>query len=316
MIEHRVTDEASGLDAWVVLDGDGVCAGGVRTMAYPSAQAALEDARKLTAAMTIKCRLGGLPTRGGKCVVRADLLRDRTAAFESLGEFVQQLDGKLHTAGDLGTTAADLESMSRHSSYVHAEEDLGRAVGRGLLRCVEAAVRVQGGTLPGLRVGIQGCGAIGEAVALALHDAGADLIVADIDPQRAQSLAELLGTEVVGADEILFADVDVLSPCAIGGVIGVDTVERLKAWALCGAANNVLASDDADHALLDRGILHVPDVVASAGAVIEGVGRSLMGLDDRRPLIDALGGTAEAILRHSRRHDIPSGVLARTWPDA
>ncbi len=92
-----------------------------------------------------------------------------------------------------------------------------------------------------------------------------------------------------------------LAPCAVGGVITADVARRLRARAICGAANNILADGEVAHALREREVLFVPDVVASAGAVIEGIGRTVMGMADRTPLIDALASTARRILQDSLR---------------
>jgi leucine dehydrogenase len=100
---------------------------------------------------------------------------------------------------------------------------------------------------------------------------------------------------------VLAADVDVVAPCAVGGVMTEEVARSLRAWAVVGAANNVLASEEVARTLGARGALVVPDVIASAGAVIEGIGRTVMGLDDRAPLIDALGDTARTVLQRAER---------------
>lgn len=309
-------DAASGLRAVLVIDDQtlGPAAGGVRTRAYPDLEAAVRDAAALARAMTVKCALGGLAAGGAKAVVLDHPGLDRPAAFEVLGRRVQELGGLFRTAGDLGTTEDDLRAMARATEYVHTgEADLSRAVARGLLRCVEACLahRAAGETTVGLRVAVQGCGAIGSAVAEALADAGCSLVVADVAPGRAEAVALATGARVVPAGAVLEEDVDVLCPCAVGGVVDEATASRLRAFALVGAANNVVASEAAHAALHARGVLHVPDVVASAGAVVEGIGRTVMGLPDRAPLVDALGATAERILRLSRDQDRPTLAVAR-----
>lgn len=300
-----VADAASGLRAFLVLDDLrlGPAAGGVRTRAYPSADAALADALALARAMTLKCALAGLAAGGGKCVVLDHPGLDRDRAFEALGARIEALGGLFRTAGDLGTGAADLAAMARRTRYVHTDEaDLAASVARGLLRCIEACAAARGGapSVNGLTVAVQGAGAIGAAAAHALAAAGARVLVADLDVARARRLADATGARVVAPDEILFADADVVAPCATGGVLTAAAAARLRAWAVCGAANNILAASDAAAALAQRGILHVPDVIASAGAVIEGIGRTVMNLPDRTSLIDALGATAATVLAEAR----------------
>jgi len=299
-----VADPASGLRAFIAIDDTtpGPAAGGVRTMRYPSADAALADALSLARAMTRKCSLAGLDAGGGKAVV---LLRDgldRAAAFARLGEVVEELRGAFRTAGDLGTTAADLEAMARESRYVHTDErGLSAAVARGLVRCIEACAKARGVPVEGLRVAVQGAGSIGAGAARALAERGMVVVLADVDEARAHAVAEAIpNARVTSAERVLLEDVDVIAPCAVGGVLTLDIARAVRAWAVCGAANNILASPDVAALLASRAVLHVPDPIASAGAVIDGIGLSVMGLADRTPLIDRLGETALAVLEEAK----------------
>lgn len=314
----RVTDAASGLDAVLVLDDRtlGPAAGGVRTRAYASGAAALADAGALARAMTIKCAVAGLDAGGGKCVVRDHPGLARAAAFARLGEAIEALGGAFRTAGDLGTTAADLAAIAARCRYVHADEaDLAAAVARGLVGCVRACVADRdgggGASLAGLRVAVQGAGAIGATVARALVAAGADVRIADVDGARARAVADATGAAVIAPDAVLAADVDVVAPCAVGGVLDEPAVDALRAWAVCGAANNVVASPAAAARLVARGVRHVPDVVASAGAVIDGIGATVMGLDAaaRGALIDRLGDTARRVLDEARARRAPADEI-------
>jgi leucine dehydrogenase len=301
------SDKETGLKAVLVLDDMtlGPAAGGVRTQPYPSVRAAIDDAAQLARAMTLKCSLAGLDAGGGKCVVIDHAGMDRARAFEALGERVEELRGAFHTGTDLGTTRADLENMARMTQYAHTEEDVfSDAVARGLLRCVEACARFRGkDSVEGLKVAVQGCGSIGAAAARAFHKAGCELAVADVDHGRAEDLAFSVGAELLSPAEILEADVDIVAPCALGGTLTGPRAHALKAWAVCGAANNVLAEPRVADILKDRGVLHVPDVIASAGAVCEGIGREVMGLEDRNVLIDRLGETALDVLEEARNQD-------------
>jgi leucine dehydrogenase len=298
------TDTATGLRAVVVLDDLtlGPAAGGTRTRSYASLLDAVADAAALARAMTLKCAISGIDAGGGKAVILDHPGMDRPAAFARFGAFVQELGGLFRTAGDLGTTAADLAAMATRTQYVQIDEnDLSAATARGLLRCVEVCAAMSGRPgVRGLRVAVQGCGAIGSAVARALSAAGAELLCADVDRGRAEAVAAETGARVLDADAILDADCDVLSPCAIGGVLTVEAAERIRALAVCGAANNIVASPAAEQRLLERGILFVPDIVASAGAVVHGVCQAIMGGADPWPRIDALGDIARAVLEESR----------------
>ena len=293
-----------GLTAFLVLDSTvlGHAAGGIRTRAYNSPEEAALDAAALARAMTLKCAIAGLPSGGGKMVVvdRPELRRQE--AFAYLGERIDELGGAFRTAGDLGTTREDLQAVASRTEYVSLDEaGLTAAVARGLRGCIEACARMRGlSELDGLRIAIQGCGGIGGAVARELATAGAKLMVSDIDDARAAALAADVKGEVVDPSEILAAAVDVLAPCAVGGVIGEDTAERISAWAICGAANNIVASRAAGEALRHNRILFVPDMIASAGAIVLGVCRDYEGLDPE-PMIAALGDTAYTVMQDAER---------------
>ncbi len=303
-----VRDPGVGLEAVIVLDDVtlGPAAGGVRTRAYPDARAALADAAALARAMTIKCALAGLAAGGGKAVVLDHPGLDRARAFPVLGARIAELGGLFRTAGDLGTTAADLAAMASRCAYVHQDDRrLADAVARGVVGCAAACAARRGARLGDLRVAIQGAGAIGAAVARALAATGARVLIADLDGDRAAAVATATGATVRAPDTILAAEVDLLAPCAAGGVLDLAAVDAVRAWAVCGAANNVFASAAAARRLHDRGAEVVPDAVASAGAVIEGIGASVMGLDaaGRAGLIDGLAPTAAAILDEARATD-------------
>lgn len=307
------SDAPSGLRAFLVIDDLtlGPAAGGIRTKHYPSTRAALEDAMQLARTMTLKCSLAGLSAGGGKIVVMGHGKLDRAHAFERLGEFVEELNGMFYTAGDFGTTPADLAAVARKTKRVHlGEERLSQAVGRGLLRAIEACARLRGHeNLVGLRIAVQGCGVIGSAAAHALHAAGAHVIVADTDASRAQHLARKFGCEVVAADAILTLPADIISPCAIGGVLTAHVAEQIRAWAVCGAANNILGEAQAETILVQREILVVPDFIASAGGVIDGVCGFMNQYEKRDALLERIFSTTINVLQEAQKGGrLPSAV--------
>lgn len=296
------SDADSGLRAVLVLDDVtlGPAAGGIRTQPYPSVRDAIRDASHLARNMTLKCALAGLDAGGGKVVVIDHANLHRGDAFRRLGERIEELGGLFRTGPDLGTTSADLAALNDTTRFVNRDDAFPDAVAQGLLGCLLACARFRGSEhLAGLQVAIQGCGAIGAAVArrLLVHDV--KLWVADVNQARAERLASEVGARVCDAESILEAPVDILAPCAVGGVVTRPRAERVRAWAICGAANNILAEPSVTEVLWQRGILHVPDFVASAGAVVAGIGREVMGLGDVSALIDGLGHTALSVLQES-----------------
>jgi leucine dehydrogenase len=297
-------DAPSGLRAICAIDdlGEGLVAGGIRTRRYEGAREAIADACGLARAMSVKCALAGLPTGGCKIVVVDHDGMDRPAAFEALGRHLAELGDRVRTAGDFGTEDDDLRAVARFHSHVHlGETGLADSVGRGLLRCIEACAEWRGTTSSQLHVAVQGCGKIGSAVARSLAAAGASLTLSDRQTSRAEALARELGAAVVSPDAILTVEADILSPNAVGGVLDEAAVEGLRVWGVVGAANNILTGAAVAARLRDRGIVFVPDVIASAGAVVDGIGATVMGLVDRGPLVDQLGATAREVIEQAER---------------
>jgi len=296
-------DPESGLEAVLHIDSLvlGPAVGGVRTKSYRTLNDAIADAEILARAMTLKNAIAGLDAGGCKVVVRTGPRLNRHKAFARLGRMLSELGEYVHTGADLGTSQEDLESLATTFANVHFPDDrLVEAAGVAVLRCIEACARVKGRSAQDLRVAIQGAGIMGEAVAYALRDQRAQLIIGDTEPERARQLADAVGGDVADADEILELDVDVVAPCAVGGVIDDRMARKIRAWAVCGAANNVMTSRATERELVDRDVLWVPDVISSAGAVTHGIATSLMGITDTRPLIDRLGVVAEEVLREAQ----------------
>lgn len=318
---HRVLlllEPKLGLRAILVLDdltlGPGV--GGIRTRAYASAEEAALDAARLARAMTVKCALAGLDAGGAKMVVLDQPGLARAAAFRWLGERVQELGGLFRTAGDLGTTGEDLAALASTTEYVHRDEGaLSGAVARGLVACLGAALEGRRPRGQGWTVAVQGAGAIGAAVVRTLRARGFEVFVADPMESRARALATETGARVLAPERILEYPADVLSPCAIGGVIDAASAAKISAQVVVGAANNILDAPEAGLVLHQRGVAFVPDPIASAGAVVAGVGRTVMGLADPGPLIERLGETARSVLEESRAADLPPTEVAeaRAW---
>ena len=307
-----LSDLESGLRAVLVIDDTtlGPAAGGIRTLAYPSWQDACRDAAALAHAMTLKLSISGLDGGGGKTVVLDHPGLNRAAAFRRLGEFVEKLQGLYHTAGDLGTTTGDLFAMAERTGYVRtSQDDLANATGRSVLAGIRACAALRDVSLQSLTIGIQGCGMIGAGVARILAAEGARLIVSDAIPERAINLAAEVNAFIVLAQDILVSDVDILAPCAAGGVITNDVAHTIKSWAVCGGANNQLAGD-AGQILAERQIHFVPDILCSAGAAVVGIGGNVMGIANPGVLIESLEHLTLQILQESVAKRLPTNRIA------
>ncbi len=288
--------------------------GGIRRSGYPDLAAAIADALRLGEAMTMKCALAEVAAGGGKAVILDHPDLDRRQAYRLVGEAVAQLGGRFFTGPDVGTTADDLREVAAVTPHVaigDGEDDLAGATAEGVLASLRAlAVRLGLADLRGLRIAVQGTGAVGGRLCALLAAAGARLLVADRDEALAARVARACGAEVVPADAIVTAACDLLAPCALGGVLDGAAVAALRCRGVCGAANNVLADEAAGLLLHRRGIPMVPDFVASAGALIVGATRNLTGRPPAPGRVAAIGETAGAILDRSRAEDRPPRQVA------
>jgi leucine dehydrogenase len=262
--------------------------------------------------MTIKCSLGQLDAGGGKMVVWKRRGLQRAKAFEVIGRRLEELRGAFKAAGDLGTSREDLEHIALQSSHVNLDEALlTSSAARGVLRCIEHCA-TKDRRVASLKIAVQGCGAIGAAVARTLLAAGATVTVCDLDSSKARELAGSIGALQCSAEDFFEQDVDVLCPCAAGDVLTQSAAAGIQARAVIGAANNIMAvgDEEVEATLSSRGITFVPDTISSAGAVVAGFATWMMGLEDPLPLVDRLGDTAARVVNEARARSVPPSQVA------
>ncbi|NVB42121.1 Glu/Leu/Phe/Val dehydrogenase [Pseudenhygromyxa sp. WMMC2535] len=322
-----VQEPSCGLRAVIVLHSlaRGPAFGGIRRRRYASEDAALDDARMLAEAMSLKCALAELDAGGGKTVILDHEGLDRPRAYEALGRAIEELGGRYVCGPDVGTGSAELDALRRATSHVNpAQNDAGRSTAAGVLAGLRGLSQVVFGdeTLGGRRYVIQGLGAVGGALAAALVAAGGE--VAGWDPDlHARERAAAVGVRLLedGA-AALREPCEVFMPCALGGVLDAQTCAAAPWRAVCGSANNQLDAATgarAEQTLHERGIAWAPDFVVSAGAVIEGVETVLgEGEGARARVVEKIEATAErcaAILEAARAENRPPRqvALARAW---
>ncbi|HEX5077936.1 MAG TPA: Glu/Leu/Phe/Val dehydrogenase dimerization domain-containing protein [Geminicoccaceae bacterium] len=277
LVEH-VSDPSCGLRAIIALHSTalGPAFGGCRMRPYASEADALNDALRLSRGMTCKAAIMGLPYGGGKTVVIGDPARDKTRPLLlALGRAVERLNGRYIIADDIGTNLDDLVVMREVTLHTAGATLAARAplavTAHGVFMAIRAAVLHLFGRndLAGLAVAVQGLGHVGMPLCGLLHEAGAALVVADIDPTRTAEAARRFAARVVAPEAIYAQPVDVLAPCALGAVLDDRTIPCLEARLVAGGANNQLALPRHDAMLAGRGILYVPDYIANAGGVID-----------------------------------------------
>jgi len=318
----HVRDARSGLSAIVAIHRtvEGRATGGVRFRPYADASQALTDVLRLSKAMTYKNVLAGLPTGGGKSVILGDPSRDKSPALlRAFGRAVEGFGGAYLCGPDVGTSSDDMDVIAEETRYVGATNrqmgSSGPPTALGVFRAVSALAEYLNGTaeLTGVRVAIQGVGAVGSGLAVHLVEAGARVTVADVDAAAVRALEARAGVRIVGPDEILSTEADILSPCALGSVLSADTIPRLRVRGVCGGANNQLATDDDGARLADRGIAFVPDFVASAGGVIAGTAAAgLYPASEMQGKLDGIRArTLEILERAARDGERPEAVAER-----
>jgi len=254
----------------------GPALGGARMWSYSSEMKALEDALRLSRGMTYKAAMANLAYGGGKAVIIGDPKTNKSEALLlRFGEFVDSLGGRYVTAEDVGTTTRDLAVIRRRTKFAAGFDDGGSGdpspvTAWGVFHGIRAAVahRLGHRSLSGIRVAVQGLGSVGHNLAKFLHEAGAELVVADIDDDAVAAAVEDFGAEAVDPPHIYDQDVDVFAPCALGAVLNDQTIPRLAARVVAGSANNQLDEDRHGTILAQRRILYAPDYVINAGGII------------------------------------------------
>lgn len=298
----------------------GPALGGCRFKPYADWRDGLADALRLSTAMTDKCALAGLPNGGGKTVIVGDHSR-REAALHDVGTVIEELGGSYATGPDVGTGPDDMVTIGSRTGHVFCrpvaaggsgDSSPGTAVGTvAALRAVCEA-RFGSPELAGRSFSVLGLGRVGGRVARLLAEAGAKLLVTDVDPAK-RALADELGARWVTPDEGLTAAVDVVVPAALGGVLNPATVAALRCSAVAGPANNQLDAEPTADLLHARGILWAPDYVVSAGGVISATAAELHHETPAQVAarLDGIADTLAGVFTAARRDGLtPSAAAA------
>lgn len=325
-------DKDSGLQAIIAVHNTnlGPSLGGCRMWTYKNSAEALNDVLRLSRGMTYKAAMADLKLGGGKSVIIGDPRQLKSAEMmQSMGRFVQSLQGKYITAEDSGIAVSDIQMMAQQTSYVSGIEakyryDGGPADGNpapstayGVFMGIKASVQHKLGTdLKGIRVAIQGLGHVGYRLAEHLHGEGAELIVTDIYPDNLLKAEQQLAAKIVAPEDIFAQDAEVFAPCALGASVNEQTIDLLKATIIAGAANNQLAETEDGYKLTERGILYAPDYVINAGGVIDIYHqRMLSTATAMRSHIENIGVTLRKIYEGSEQLGLPTHSVANAMAE-
>jgi leucine dehydrogenase len=255
-------------------------------------------------------------------VVIGDSRRKTPQLFEAFGRFVDTLGGLYVTAEDVGTTVSDMESVAKQTSFVTGIHRRGGEFGgdpapktaQGVYLGIKAAVKFRWGRtdLAGLRVAIQGVGGVGYHLCRLLAADGVVLRVADVRSTAAERVRDELSATIVPVETVMYEDVDVFAPCALGAVLNEHTIGKIQARIVAGAANNQLAKDADGAALQAASILYAPDYVINAGGIIS-VTREYHGGTSEAQVsaeIHAIADRLSEIFERARRENKPTNVVA------
>ena len=253
--------------------------GGTRIMPYKSESDAINDALRLSKAMTYKNAACGIDFGGGKAVLIGDPKKVKTEAYlRSFARHINGLGGRYITGVDIGTDSNDMIVLLKETKYVVALPesyggcgDTTAATAFGLYNGLKTAAKMVFGDddLGKRTIAVQGTGHIGTFLTRRLAQDGAKLYITDINKEWALTLAKETGATFVEPDDIFSVPCDILSPNALGGIMNDQVIPQLKCKVVAGAANNQLLNEEKhSRMLMDRGIIFVPDFILSAGGVI------------------------------------------------
>lgn len=320
-------DKASGLKAIIAVHNSnlGNALGGCRMWPYASDEEALRDVLRLSKGMTYKAAMAGLKQGGGKAVIFGNPRTDKTPEkMLAMGNFIDSLSGKYVSAEDSGLTVNDLKLMGKKTQYVsgiqakyhiNSEPADGNpapstayGVYVGLKTTVEQAM---GSELGGIKVAIQGLGNVGMRLARHLHREGARLYVTDIHPENIENAVSEFSAVAVSPEDIYGLDVDVFAPCAMGAILDIKNIAKLRVKVIAGAANNQLAKEEFGQLLLDKGVLYAPDYVINAGGIIDIFHQSISSSDrELRDHIEKISETLIEIYRRAESQGIATNIVA------
>ena len=228
-------DDAVGLEAIIAIHSTalGPAAGGCRMQPYESPDAALADVLRLSEGMSLKNSMAGLPLGGGKCVIIGDpSAANKHDLLTAFARHVQTLNGRFWTAIDVGVGPADAEILAQSCDFIFANAsrypagfDPSAYTALGGFLSIQAAAAHRWGSidLAGRRVAIQGLGATGARLARHLHEAGAELVVADVSVGAVERVVQEVRASEADPAAIHAQPVDIYAPCALGGILNDST---------------------------------------------------------------------------------------------
>ena len=317
-------DKDTGLKAIIGIHNTvlGPALGGTRMWNYNNEWEALNDVLRLSRGMTFKSAITGLNLGGGKAVIIGDAKTQKTPELmKKFGEFVHSLSGRYITAEDVGMETADMDLVREVTPFVTGISESKGGAGNpspitayGVFMGMKAAAKYKFGSdvLEDKNIFVQGIGNVGEALVEHLVNEGAKVTITDISQDRLEAVSSKFGATIYKGNDIYSEDMDIYAPCALGATINDDTIYKLKAKVIAGAANNQLAVESKHGRLLqERGIVYAPDFLINAGGIIN-VYAELENYD-RQEIIrktENIYNTTLEILENASKNGVTTNVAA------
>ncbi len=318
-------DNQTGLKAIIAIHNTvlGPSLGGIRMWHYKNGLEGTRDALRLSKAMTYKASVAGLNLGGGKAVIVANSVKNRSPElFRRFGQFIESLNGKYITAKDVGTSSNDMKHIKMETNHVTClpESEGGggdpssktaHGVYMGMKACAKLCYGNNG--LENKVIVVQGAGHVGMHLVEWLVKENAKVYISDIDEEKVQEVVKKHTVESIDIDEVYGSEMDIYSPCALGATVNDNTLSRLKCSIIAGAANNQLADENVHGKMvMEKGIIYAPDFVINAGGLIncysEVIGYNRDYVLDK---VENIYTTVLDILKKSKEENTPADLVAK-----
>ncbi len=267
----------------------------------------LDEVIALSAWMTLKTAVTGLPLGGGKggirCSPKEMSPRELEALTRGYTRAMARFIGPLYDVPapdvytDSQTMAWIMDEYSEMVGYnafgvvtgkpIDVGGSLGRneATSRGLMYTVIEAAKHLGMELKDAKVAVQGYGNVGFHAAKLLHELGCKIIaVSDskggiynakgLGPEKVMEYKDETGSvlgykdcDSVTNEGILELECDILVPAALENQITRANADKIRAKIVAEGANGP-TTPDADEILFRNGVFVIPDILANSGGVI------------------------------------------------
>ena len=312
----HATNDVTKLDCVIAIHNTklGPALGGVRSWTYNNFDEQKADALRLAEAMSLKNSICGIKFGGGKAVLNLKDTKKTPALYQSYAEAVEVLKGNYLTAGDVGTFKEDLIECSKVTKYVYGiNVETSAPTSRGLFNAIKSTYNFINGTnnLSSIHVAISGVGKVGGKLARALVKAGAKVTVASINLESINELKKEIKINKTNPENLYRTNCDIISPCALGGVINTSNKDQLKCKAIVGAANNQLDNSETGEWLLKNNIVYSPDYLVNSGGVIA-IASEINGTENLlEKHLEKIGDRLQPVLEESKKNNQSTDSVAK-----